>query len=621
MLDAHFQEPWEIASDGGDILYLADANAIRAIDRRTGVVTTLAGTFGLPGAKDGVGTQATFSLPSGLTFSGGILYLSDTENHLLRQIDVATGMVTTLAGVVGKKGMSDGPADQALLAEPEGIALDASGNLYFSDTDNNAVRVLNLGTRMVSTIAGGGPNTAALTDGVGTAAAFNRPKAMRIDAAGNLYVADAINLAVRKVVPSTGAVTTLATFAMPPQGLAVDGSDLLVSLEGAKGEGSIVRLSAGGAVSPVAGSSTQSGFVDGVGTAARFNWPGGLLLDGSGELFIADSGNFVLREMNVATANVVTFAGAKSLGSADGRGRAARFSAPLGLAADDATVYLADTGNDTIRAIDIATGTVTTLAGAVGQAGRADGPLAQARFNQPQGLAFDSGAKILYVGDALNRVIRQIDLGKGVVSTLTYTNGPGYAGLDGASALALDGSHVYVVDSVDDDVVAIDLPKGEISLVAGQNGTPSAADGVGADAGFYTPTGIAADGRGNLYVADNQSSTLRRIVVSTATVSTIAGASQRPGYRDGVGAMAFLGQPFAVTANGLGDLFFSDSGNNAVRHLAVSTNAVTTVIGTPPLQGVRLGPLPAQITAPSAIALTPGGSLLVVSENSVLIAH
>jgi sugar lactone lactonase YvrE len=202
-----------------------------------------------------------------------------------------------------------------------------------------------------------------------------------------------------------------------------------------------------------------------------------------------------------------------------------------------------------------------------------------------------------------------------------YVNGPGYAGLDGPSALALDGSHLYVVDSTDDDVVAIDLEQGEISLLAGQNGTPSAADGVGADAGFYTPTGIATDRHGNLYVCDNQSSTLRKIAAATATVSTIAGVSQRPGYQDGVGAKAFLGQPFAATANGLGDLFFSDSGNNAVRHLDLSTRAVTTVIGDPPLQGVRLGPLPAQITAPSAIALTPGGSLLFVSESSVLIAH
>ena len=427
LVDAHFQEPWEIASDGANTVYVADSNVIRAIDRQAGTVTTLAGKYGVPGSSDGVGTQAAFSLPSGFAFANGILYLSDTENLTLRQIDIASGAVTTLAGVVGSRGFVDGPAAQALLGEPEGIALDGSGNLYFSDTDNNVIRVLNLMTRMVSTVAGGGPNVSALTDGVGTAAAFSKPKAMRIDTAGNLYVADAINSAVRKVVPSTGAVTTVATFASVPQGLAIDGKDLLVSLEGT-GSGSIVRVTPNGTVTTVAGSAMATGFVDGMGGAARFNWPAGLYEDPSGKLFIVDSGNFAVREMTIATAAVVTYAGSLSLGSADGKGRQARFAAPQGIAGDDSTVYVADTGNDTIRAIDMATGTVTTLTGATGQAAHVDGPLKTARFDQPQGLAFDSAARMLYVGDMLNRVIRQIDLGKGTVSTLSYTNGPGFVG-------------------------------------------------------------------------------------------------------------------------------------------------------------------------------------------------
>ena len=260
----------------------------------------------------------------------------------------------------------------------------------------------------------------------------------------------------------------------------------------------------------------------------------------------------------------------------------------------------------------------------MGEAGHVDGALASARFDQPEGLAFDAAARMLYVGDMLNRVIRRIDLGKGTVSTLAYTNGPGFLGLDGPSGLAIDGSNLYVVDATDDDVLAIDRDKGQISLLAGQYGMPGTADGNGADAGvagFYTPTGVAADGLGNLYVADNQSSTIRKIVAATATVSTLGGAPEMPGYRDGTGTKALFSQPFGTTANGLGDLFVSDTGNNAVRHIDLPTAAVTTTLGSPPLPGVRLGPLPAQLTAPAALALTPGGHLLVVSENSVLIAH
>ncbi len=621
LVAAHFQEPWEIVGDGANTLYVADSNVIRAIDRATGAVTTLAGTYGVPGSSDGVGTMATFSLPSGLAFANGLLYLSDTENYTIRQIDVASGAVTTIAGAVGQRGDTDGPVSQALFGEPEGIALDGNGNLYISDTDNNLIRVLDMNTGMVSTVAGGGPNVSALTDGVGLAAAFDKPKAMRIDAAGNLYVADAFNTAVRKVVPATGAVSTLATFQSVPQGLAVDGNDVLVSLQGQSGDNRIVRLGADGTVSTVAGSPTIAGFVDGVGTVARFNSPAGLYEDGSGNLYIADSANFALRKMTVADATVATYAGAQSIGSSDGTGTEARFSAPQGIAADDDMVYVADTGNDTIRAIDLATGKVTTLAGAVGQTGHADGPLLSARFDGPQGLALDTASQMLYVGDMLNRVVRQIDLGQGVVSTLSYSGGAGFEGLDGPSGLALDDARLFVADSDDDDVVAIDVQKVQISLVAGQNDTPGTADGVGANAAFYTPTGIAADGLGNLYVADNQASTIRKVVVASATVSTIAGNPDMAGHRDGAGAMSYFAQPFAVTANDLGDLFVSDTNNNVVRHVDLSSDTVTTVIGVPTVPGVKLGPLPAQLTLPSAIALTPAGSLLVVSENSVLIAH
>jgi sugar lactone lactonase YvrE len=620
LVAAHFQEPWEIASDGAHTLYLADSNVIRAIDIATGMVTTLAGSYGHPGDSDGVGTDATFSLPSGFAFAAGILYLSDTENLTIRQVDVASGAVTTIAGTPGQRGTTDGAAADALFGEPEGIALDGSGNLYISDTDNNTIRMLDLNTGMVSTVAGN-PSTSALMDGVGAAAGFNKPKAMRIDAAGNLYVSDAFNTAVRKVVPSTGAVSTLATFQSVPQGLAVDGSDLLVSLMGTSGDNRIVRVSSDGTVSTVAGSSTTSGFVDGAGTDARFNSPAGMYDDGSGNLYIADAANFALRKMTIASAAVVTYASAISVGSSDGTGNQAHFSAPQGLAVDDTTVYVADTGNDTIRAIELATGKVTTLAGAVGQTGHADGPLSSSRFDGPQGLALDTAAQVLYVAETLNRVIRRIDLGKGVVSTLSYTNGPGFDGLDGPTGLALDGTQLLIADSDDDDVVEIDLQKGQISLVAGQFDTPGTEDGAGANAAFYTPTGLAADGLGNLYVADNQACTVRKIVLASATVSTIAGSPNLAGYANGVGAKAYFAKPFGATANDLGDLFVSDTGNNAVRHVDLASDTVTTVIGSPNLPGVRLGPLPAQITLPSAVALTPAGSLLVVSENSVLIAH
>jgi streptogramin lyase len=279
---------------------------------------------------------------------------------------------------------------------------------------------------------------------------------------------------------------------------------------------------------------------------------------------------------------------------------------------------VADTGNHTIRAIDLATGNVTTLTGVAGQSGDIDGPLGTAMFDGPQGLALDAESRLLYVADTLNRAIRRIDLAKGTVTTLSYT---GPASLDGPSGLALDGLHLFVADADDDVVVEIDLQKAQISLVAGQVDTPGTEDGVGAQAAFDTPTGVALDGIGNLYVTDNQASTVRRLVLASSQVSTIAGSPNVVMYADGVGQSAYFSKPFAATANSLGDLFVSDTNNNAVRHVDLVDGAVTTVIGSPDLPGVRLGVLPAQLALPSAVALTPSGSLLVVSENAVLIAH
>jgi sugar lactone lactonase YvrE len=625
LVDAHFQDPWEIAGDGANHLYVADQNVIRAIDQAAGVVTTLAGTAGPPGTADGVGPAASFNLPSGLAYGGGQLYLSDTENHTIRKIDVASAQSTTLAGAAGQRGSADGAAADARFGEPEGIALDGD-NLYISDTDNNTIRVLALSTGMVSTLAGQ-VGVAGLADGAGVAALLDKPKAMRVDAAGSLYVADAFNNAVRKVVPTTASVTTLATFASVPQGLAIDGDDLLVTLEGPT-DSRIVRIA--GAVSPgctacavsdVAGSATQQGFVDGVGTAARLDSPGGLWNDGAGHLLVADSENYALRSMALSTTAVTTYAGALSVGSADGTGSRARFSAPQGIVADGTTVYVADTGNHTIRAVDLATGSVTTLAGTAGQSGHADGSGTSAQFHGPEGLALDGATQTLYVADTLNRAIRQIDLATGLVSTPPFALAPTFQGLDAPSGVVVYQDQLFVTDYQDDDVVMIDLGTAAMSTLAGTWGTPGTADGVGQAAGFYGPQGIAADGLGNLYVADSQGCTVRKIEIATSTVTTIAGQPAQSGSVDGPGAQASFDQPFGIAADTYGDLYVADTLNNLVRHVDLSTGAVTTVIGTRAADGVLLGPLPGQLTQPGALALTPSNGLLLVSESSLLLAH
>jgi sugar lactone lactonase YvrE len=618
LANAHFSDPWTMTSDGNGHTYVADGDVLRVIDVAAGTVTTLSGVFRQVGCTDGPVAQATFNTPSGLAFAAGQLYLTDTENHTIRKIDVKGGTVSTIAGTCRQPGAVDAAGTAARFQEPEGLALDASGNLYIGDTDNNTIRVMNVATSAVTTLAGA-PGMAGTTDGVGAAALFSKPKALAFDGAGTLYAIDALNQSLRKIDVATQTVSTLATFKTSPQGLAVDGPDIIASL----GDDTIVRVAPDGTVTVLAGTSGAQGYVDGAGSVARFNSPAGLLDDGSGTVLLADEGNAVLRSIVLAGPTVGTYGGAKSSGSSDGAKTQARFFKPAGLVADADHVYVADTNNDTIRAIAMSTGATTTIAGTAGQSGMADGVGDSARFDQPEGLALDGAAMQLYVADASNAAVRRVDLSTGAVSTLAFTIAPGdpFSGLGSPSGLVLEDGHLYLTDYMNETVEAIDLKKGEISTLAGTYGLPGSVDGVGTKAAFYGPIGIAADGRGNLFVADDLNDTVRKIEIASRMVTTLAGQAATQGSSDGIGADAHFYYPTGVAADGAGDVFVSDLVNNTVRRVDASTGAVKTVIGSLSASGVRLGPLPAQLTQPSAIALTPSGALLVVSESSVLIAH
>ena len=615
---AHFNEPWALAGDPPSHVYVADLHVIRDIDVAAGTVTTLAGDHRRAGSEDGTGAHASFNDPCGLAFAKGQLYVADTENHTVRRVDVHTGEVTTIAGAAGAPGAIDAAGTLARFREPEGIALGAHDDLYVADTDNDTLRVLSLASGAVRTLAGSA-NAVGNSDGVGANARFSKPKGVALDASGNLYVIDSGNLSVRKVHTASGAVTTLATFKSLPRGLAVVGDDLLVSLA----ENRIVRVAPDATVRTVAGTASQGGFVDGPAEAAQFNAPAGLLLAASGTLYVADLGNSVVRALSLPDATTTTFAGARSSGHEDGAAPRARFSAPEGLVAEEGAVYVADSGNDTIRKIALPSGEVTTLAGAVGQPDFADGASGGARFNQPSAVALDSAARILYVADARNRRIRRIDLRTGQVTTLVVARvgGDGFDGFDAPSGLALVGDRLFVTDYAQHTVAAIDLRSGAGTTFAGTRGVPGHTDGVGTKASFYGPSGIASDGGGHLFVADDLNETVREIDVETARVTTVAGRPTIPGGSDGTGSDAHFHYPMGVASDGHGDVFVADSANNSVRRIDVSTGQVTTMLGSAEASGVRLGPLPAQLSKPVALGLTTAGGLLLTSENAVLLAR
>ncbi len=615
--DVHFADPWTFAGDGAGTLYLADGSLIRTIDEASATVTTLAGSFGVVGGVDGVGPAAAFYQPGGLALVGGTLYVCDTENHAIRAIDVATATVTTFAGMIGTAGSNDGDVATARFREPEGLAYDGAGSLYVADVDNNTIRQIVLATGAVTTVAGTA-GVAGNADGVGAAASFNKPKALAFDGAGQLYIVDSLNSSIRALALADGTVTTRAAFALPPIGVASDGADVLATL----GDHRLARIDPAGTVTTVAGLINQSGFVDGAAGDARFFRPAGLWVEG-GHVFVADDGNYAIRSVALADGTVTTELGAISAGTTDGIGAAARFFAPQGLAAAGTTAYVADTDNHTLRSVDLPSGAVTTLAGAAGQATYADGNGSDARFNTPIGVALDEGAHQLYVADSGNRSIRAVDLKSGAVSTLPTNGAPGsmFARFNTPSGLARDGTHLYVSDSSDHVVVAIDLGTNLVTPVAGSPRVAGASDGVGAQARFNAPSALAADGSGALYVADTLNDAVRKIDLATGTVTTVAGVLGIQGSDDGPAATAHFAQPSALAVDGVGDLYVGDSLNGVVRRIDLKGGTVSTVIGALKQSGVRTGPLPAQLGQPTALALTPDAQLLVVSENALLVAH
>lgn len=321
---------------------------------------------------------ALFTFPASIAIDAlGNLYVGDSSLDTVQKISSAS-TVNLLAGTSSIAGSADGVGAAARFNQPNGLTSSTSGVLGVSDSANATIRTISTnGT--VATVAGSVANRGN-TDATGSAATFSQPIGIAQDSSGTYYVADAMNHTIRKVT-SAGAVTTLA------------------------------------------GSAGNSGSADGTGAAARFNYPTGIAVDNSGNAYVADTTNNLVRKISPA-GNVTTIAGLAGVsGSSDGSDSFALFNQPGGLAVDSAgNVYLADTGNSTIRKITPAHA-VTTLAGLPGIAGFKDGTGSDAWFNQPRSVTLDSTGNV-YVADTGNATIRKITPA-GVVTTLSLSAAAG----------------------------------------------------------------------------------------------------------------------------------------------------------------------------------------------------
>lgn len=562
---ARFHAPHDVAMDAGGNLYVSDRfnDTIRKI-APDGTVTTLAGLAGHPGYADGTGSAVRFDEPRGIAVdSAGNVFVADYANHVVRRI-TPTGIVTTFAGRAGERGSTDGAAAEARLDFPTGLAFDASGNLFVSETRDKIRRITPDG--VVSTLIALNSNT-------------SLPHAITVDPAGNVVVADRQNSTIWRVTPS-GAITTIA------------------------------------------GSAGRAGTEDGVGTAARFQSPEGIASDATGTIYVADTGNATIRKIT-PDGVVTTLAGAPGRPPtfADGSGAAAAFYLPLGLAVDAAgNIFVADSGNNAIRRITPQSA-VTTFAGNGDSRGTLDGTGTAARLAAPSGVALAPNGD-LYVTEVANNAVRKIAPG-GVTTTFAggspfndHLDGSGNAARFGLpTGIAVDhNSNVYVADAWNHVIRKI-TPAGAVTTLAGSPRLPGSADGTGTEARFRDPRGLAFSPDGSLYVADSGNHTIRQVTLD-GRVTTIAGIAGSPGHATGSGASARLNYPNALTADANGNLFVTDAGNYVVRRVTRS-GEVSAGIGTPGERGYADGPANvAKFGWLAGITIERSGNLLVADAGS-----
>ena len=608
-VQAQLNMPGAVAVDGSGNLYIADSrnNSVRKVDS-TGTITTVAGTgeYGF-GGDGGPAVLALLRSPSGVAVDGsGNLYIADRENLRIRKVDSA-GTITTVAGA-GERGspFDTGSAIQTQLRDPAGVAVDNAGNLYIADSGRGRIfKVDSTGT--ITIVAGG----TALEDQIG------RPTSVAVDNAGNLYITESFYNRIFKV-DSTGTTTTVVGAAAQarlryPSGVAVDNAGNLYIAD--RNNHRILKIDSTGTITTFAGTEERGfGGDGGPAVQAQLRYPTGVAVDGAGNLYIADQNNHRIRKIDsTGTVTTVVGTGESGFGGDNGAATAGQLSYPSGVAVDNAgNLYIADSGNHRIRRVD-STGTITTVVG-TGKSGFGGngGPAVQAQLSYPAGVTVD-GTDNLYIADSGNHSIRKIDA-TGTITTVAGTGESGFSGDGGLAVLALlsypsgvavDGAgNLYIADSFNYSIRKVD-PTGTITTVADARG-------------YDSSIGVAVDSVGNLYIADSHRI---RKVDATGTITTVAGASDTASYAgDGrPAARALLRSPSGVAVDNAGNLYIADTGNHSIRKIDATGTIDTIAGGWVPGAGFRgdggLAIL-AQLNYPTAVAVDSVGNLYIADSRN-----
>ncbi len=577
---ADMNSPGNAVMDAAGNLYISDSNnnVVRKVAAGTGIISTIAGnrTAGFSG-DGGVATSAQLSSPTGLALDGaGNLYISDILNNRIRKVAAGTGIISTYAGngTLAYSG-DNGPAISAGISYPAGIVMDAAGNLYIAESGSERIRKVAASTGTITTVAGNGQYGYTGDGGAATSAELRDPTGVALDLAGNLYISDTYNNVVRKVAAGTGIITTVA------------------------GNGTAGYTGDGGPA-----------------TGAELYLPYGVAVDTVGNLYVADTYNVVVRKVTTSNGTINTVAGngnapaCYSLGADGGAATSAALCYPQSVSVDNTgNLYIADTSRNRIRMVTAVSSAPTTATAAP------TFTVSGGTYNSPQVVTItDStpGAAIYVTMDG----------------TPPFTFSPGYRGpinvTGGVTISAVAVAPGYLTSTSSTATYTITSPPTDVITTIAGDGVHgfSGVGGPPTSAEFGTPQGTALDSAGNLYFSDTDNNVVWMLSAQTGNLSVVAG-NGTPGYSGdgGPAGSAQLNSPHGVASDNAGNLYIADSGNNVVRKIVASTGLITTVVGTGGSGNMGDGgpATAARLYHPSSIVFDNNGNLYIADTyNSVV---
>lgn len=714
-LNASIGYPGGVALDAAGNVYIADSQSshIFKVDT-TNNLTVVAGngTHGYSG-DGGPATSAALNGPEGVFVDGsGNIFIADTQNSVIREVTASNGNITTVAGT-GTAGYSgDGAlATSAQLNDPYGIFVDSAENIFIADTDNAAIREVTTSNGYIQTVAGNeticpDPTTPCGDGGPATSAQLALPEGVFVDATGNIFIADTDNSRIRVVNPATTPITiagvvipptyiqtvagayyqadggtacqftgdaglAASAFLCAPDGVFVDSSENIFIADTNNFAIREVAASTINIITTVAGTLGVQGYSPNgtLATSADLNYPNNVVVDASGDIYIADTDNFVIREVTASNSFIQTIIGNNTLAYSGDTGLAvnAELSSPATVSVDaGGDIFIADTENSAIREVVAATNDIQTVAGngtlcASSTAACGDGEAAtSAQLNNPQGVFLDASGNIFIADREDNRIrvvntttatitVANVAIPSLAIATVAGTGTAGYSGDTGAAISAeLSSPYSVFVDSAENiyiadegnNVIRAVSSSGIITTVAGNNTecTPAGAtcgdSGAATSAQLSSPAGVFLDATGDIFIADTFDNRIRVVNTGTATVivagvsippqtiATVAGTGARGYSGDGSAATsAVLDTPYGVFVDTAGDIFIADTENFVIREVFASTGNIQTVAGnnTQGFSGDGGQSTLAELNSPTGLFGNAAGNLYVADTDNARI--